>query len=266
MKIFDCITFFRENRVANMRFEILSNVVDKFIICESRYDHKGNKKDINFKLLNKKFSQKVIHLVKEDPFPLNTNGWQKQAIQREFIFHGIKDANPDDFIMFSDPDEIPNPKLLPNILLRKKYGIFLQKHYVYKINLSNPFEEPWEGTRICKKKDLISIDYLRQKVLSKNIKKFWKIDKERNIQLIYDGGWHFNNLFDAEEISIKLKTFAHHEFSLPKFTNIKSIQKKIDNKMDLFERGHVYKKVLLDSSFPEYLIKNQNKFKDFILT
>ena len=73
MKIFDCITFFRENRVANMRFEILSNVVDKFIICESLYDHKGNKKDINFKLLNKKFSQKVIHLVKEDPFPLNTN-------------------------------------------------------------------------------------------------------------------------------------------------------------------------------------------------
>ena len=131
MKIFDCITFFRENRVANMRFEILSNVVDKFIICESRYDHKGNKKDINFKLLNKKFSQKVIHLVKEDPFPLNTNEWQKQAIQREFIFQGIKDANPDDFIMFSDPDEIPNPKLLSNILLRKKYGISIDKNSVH---------------------------------------------------------------------------------------------------------------------------------------
>ena len=47
MKIFDCITFFRENRVTNLRFEILSKVVDKFIICESKYDHKGNKKDLN---------------------------------------------------------------------------------------------------------------------------------------------------------------------------------------------------------------------------
>ena len=52
MKIFDCITFFRENRVTNLRFEILSKVVDKFIICESKYDHKGNKKDLNFNLNN----------------------------------------------------------------------------------------------------------------------------------------------------------------------------------------------------------------------
>jgi hypothetical protein len=34
--------------------------------------------------------------------------------------------------MFSDPDEIPNPNLLKNFFLKKKYGIFLQKHFVYK--------------------------------------------------------------------------------------------------------------------------------------
>ena len=265
MKIFDCITFFRENRVANLRFEILSEVVDKFIICESRYDHKGNKKDLNFKLLNKNFSNKIIYLVKENSFPKNTDEWEKQAIQREFIFNGLKDAKPDDLIMFSDPDEIPNPKSLKNIILKKKYGIFLQKHYVYKINISNPHEEPWEGTRICKRKYLFSIDYMRQKILSKNIKKFWRIDKERNIQLINDGGWHFNNLLEAKEISIKLKTFAHNEFSLPKFSNVRVIQNKIDNMIDLYERGHQYKKVSLDNSFPEYLIKNKNKFKYFIM-
>ena len=265
-KIFDCITFFRENRVANLRFEILSNVVDKFVVCESKYDHRGNKKKLNFKLKNKNFFKKIIYVIYDKPFPLHTNGWEKQALQREFIFKGLKEAKNNDLIMFSDPDEIPNPNKIIDINLKKKYGIFLQKHFVYKINLSNPFEEPWEGTRICKKKDLISIDYLRQKVLSKNIKKFWRINKERNIQLIYDGGWHFNNLLDAEEISIKLKTFAHNEFSLPKFSSVKLIQGKIDNKMDLFERGYVYKKVLLDSSFPKYLIENQNKFKDFILT
>ena len=56
MKIFDTITFFRENFITNLRFEILDDVVDFFVVCESRYDHKGNPKKINFSLLNEKFS------------------------------------------------------------------------------------------------------------------------------------------------------------------------------------------------------------------
>ena len=45
-KIFDCITFFRENFITNLRFEILNNVVDHFVICESQYDHVGKKKNL----------------------------------------------------------------------------------------------------------------------------------------------------------------------------------------------------------------------------
>ena len=36
--------------------------------------------------------------------------------------------------------------------MRKNYAIFLQNFYVYKINILNESETPWEGTRICKKK------------------------------------------------------------------------------------------------------------------
>ena len=38
----------------------------------------------------------------------------------------------------------------------------------------------------------------------------------------------------------------------------------IYKKIDLFERGHRYEIVKLDDSFPDYLLKNINKFKDFI--
>ncbi len=48
MKIFDTITFFKENLVTNLRFEILDDKVDYFVICESSFDHKGNKKKIKF--------------------------------------------------------------------------------------------------------------------------------------------------------------------------------------------------------------------------
>ena len=43
-KIYDCITFYDENLLTNLRFEILNNVVDYFVVCESLYDHKGNSK------------------------------------------------------------------------------------------------------------------------------------------------------------------------------------------------------------------------------
>ena len=47
-KIYDCITFYNENFLTNLRFEILNNTVDYFIVCESKFDHKGNPKPINF--------------------------------------------------------------------------------------------------------------------------------------------------------------------------------------------------------------------------
>ena len=46
-KIFDCITFFNENFITNIRFEILNEFVDYFVVCESIYDHRGLKKKIN---------------------------------------------------------------------------------------------------------------------------------------------------------------------------------------------------------------------------
>ena len=49
-KIFDCITFFDENFLTNLRFEILDKVIDYFIVCESKFDHKGSPKPINFSL------------------------------------------------------------------------------------------------------------------------------------------------------------------------------------------------------------------------
>lgn len=267
MKIFDCITFFRENFITNIRFEILKNCVDYFIICESIYDHRGKKKKLNFKLLNKNLKNKVIYTVKKDKFLESNTLWQNQAAQREYLKRFVFNySDNDDLIMFSDPDEIPNPNVLKNFKLNKKYGIFMQKSFCYKFNLFNSHESPWEGTRVCLKKNLKSIDFMRQKVLKKNLKySFFRLDKERSIQIIDNGGWHFNNLMPAAEIAKKLKTFAHSEFRDKKFSSIKVIKKKIENKEDLFERDHFYAKIKIDKTFPEYIFKNKSNLKKFIL-
>ena len=263
-KIFDCITFFRENFITNLRFEILNEAVDYFVVCESKYDHKNNKKSLNFRLLNEKFKSKVIYLVLEDKF-ISSDPWKNQAKQREFLFEGLKIANKDDLIMFSDPDEIPRPESLINFKISSKYGIFLQDCFCYKFNIFNKYETPWEGTRICKFKDLKSFDYMRQNIKAKNLKKaLWKFYVEKDICLIQNGGWHFNSLMDAKEISLKLKTFAHENFAGDEYSNIDVIKKNILEKKDLFKRNNLYETIKLDKSFPKYIIENKIKLNEWI--
>ncbi|WP_289076691.1 fumarylacetoacetate hydrolase family protein, partial [uncultured Pseudoalteromonas sp.] len=60
----------------------------------------------------KDLKDKIIHLVIEEQFPDTSNPWKTQAFQREFIFNGLNSAKPEDYIMFSDPDEIPHPETL----------------------------------------------------------------------------------------------------------------------------------------------------------
>jgi beta-1,4-mannosyl-glycoprotein beta-1,4-N-acetylglucosaminyltransferase len=266
-KIFDCITFFRENEQFLLRFNILNKYVDYFVICESLQDHQGKKKKINFNFKPfLKFKKKLIYLVLKEFPNKKMNPWQRQAFQREFIFNGLKNANNNDYIMFSDPDEIPRPEKLLNLELKKKYGIFMQNSYCYKFNIFNRYESPWEGTRICRKKDLKSFNWLRQKIKKKNLNySFYRIDKEKNICIIKDGGWHFNSLMSPKEISIKLKTFAHTEYFLPKFSSVLNIKKRIANLQDLFGRGHKYKKIKMDESFPIFLRRNKRRYKKFII-
>ena len=150
-RIFDCITFFDENLITNSRFEILNNVVDYFIVCESKYDHKGRRKKINFKLLNKKFKNKVRHIVINEQFPNLTNLWKTEEYQREKIFNKLKDAKDDDLILYSDSDEIPDPIKIKNLKLKKKYKIFMKKFYVYKLNVYNKYESMGRNKFVKKK-------------------------------------------------------------------------------------------------------------------
>ena len=265
-KLLDCITFFDNNFMFQIRYNILADYVDYFIVCESLFDHKGKVKKQNFIWRDEYNKDKIKYFLLEKPFPKNTNPWENQAIQREYLLNCTDFADKEDYIFFSDPDEIIRPELLIDFELKNKYGIFMMNCFNYKFNLFNPHESPWEGTRVAKKKNLKSIDFLRQKIKSKNLKyNFLRFDKEKNIKLFDKGGWHFNNVMSPKEISIKLKTFAHSEFSNEKFANEQIINSKINGHIDLFERGHKYMKIDLDNSFPDFIINNRRKFDEWII-
>ena len=271
-KIFDCITFYNANALFEMRFNILKKYVDFFVVCEASKSHTGKYKGYNFNLdfLNK-HSEKIIYL-KLDNLPeiktKNKKHYGLLKIQMEYLFQGIKNANQDDLIIFSDEDEIPNPKNIKNFKDTKfKFGLFLQNMYYYKLNILGVDEGngDWAGSRICKKKYLKSFFKFRL-LKKKNIKyPFWRFDKERNIQLIENGGWHFTYLMEAKEIAKKIENMAHTEFNKDSFKDLEKIKYKIDNLIDPFGRNLNLKKVRIDENFPEYLRNNKDLFKDWIL-
>ena len=60
MKIFDCFMYFDEDLVLDLRLNYLDKFVDKFVIVESTYNHKGEKRKPLFNINNfKKFKIKL---------------------------------------------------------------------------------------------------------------------------------------------------------------------------------------------------------------
>ena len=92
MKIFDCVIYLDEDLLLDLRFNILNNYVDYFVIVESSKTWQNNKKKFNFKI-NKflKFNHKIIYIKVED-MPNGDNPWLRENFQRNCITRGISNA------------------------------------------------------------------------------------------------------------------------------------------------------------------------------
>jgi beta-1,4-mannosyl-glycoprotein beta-1,4-N-acetylglucosaminyltransferase len=272
VKIYDCITFFQSNLLFELRFNTLKNIVDHFVVCEATKTHMGQPKKINFDYKKwKKFGDKIIFIKVKDLPNIKIKGkkdYQLLRIQMEKLFLGIKNASKEDLIIFSDEDEIPNPKKIKYFNSKKyKYGIFMQNMYNYKINLLNMTEGNgnWPGPRICKKKNLKSFFKLRLLKIKNISEPFWKFYKERSIQLINNGGWHFTYLMSPALISNKIKNSAHSELNKLEYYNVNKIKLKIKSLKDIFDRNIFFKKVKINNLYPKYILDNKKKFKNWIV-
>ena len=64
MKLFDCTLYYDEDLILEARLNILNKFFDKFIICEAKYTHSGEKKKLNFDINRfKEFKDKIIYIV-----------------------------------------------------------------------------------------------------------------------------------------------------------------------------------------------------------
>ena len=268
MAIYDCFQFFNEEHIVDLRLNILNKFVDTFVIVESTVNHQGQNKKLNFDIRKfSKFKNKINYIVVDDTpkdiIKSHTGGESLvEQHQRNSLIKGLKEASDNDLVILSDVDEIPDLNKLKEFD-KNKYAVFSQKMFMYKLNLLNLGENNWHGSKICLKKNLKSPQWLRNLKFKKY--PFWRLDKPRNIQIIKDGGWHFAYLHTAENISRKIKSFAHGEFNKKNLTDEKEIQKRIENKEDIFNRGYDLKKIDIDETYPDYIRQNLELLKNWII-
>ncbi len=266
MAIYDCFQYFNEDHIVDLRLNILNKYVDYFVISESTKTHQGNDKKINFNINNfPKFKDKIIFLVadydKKVNFTKHTGGESPiEQHQRNKLIDGLIDAHQDDLIILSDSDEIPDLEKLIEIKKGKRFIAFSQKMFMYKLNLQNIEESNWIGSKIVKKKDLKSMQSLRN-LKFKNYP-FWRFDK-KNMQII-NGGWHFSFLQTPDQILKKIVSYSHGEFNTEDI-NEKKIEERILRNEDIFQRGNTLKKVELDETFPKFIRENQRDFVKWII-
>jgi len=248
--------FFDEEMLLNLRLNALNRYVDKFIIVESRYTHSGDRKKLIFDI-NKysEFKRKINYIVlDDDPAGIEDikptddenqknikhimNALKRENYQRDKIQDGLNEACPDDWIIISDLDEIPNLNGVDFNKVNKRIIFFKQRVFYYKLNLELK-NLHWIGSKASKKKDLISPQWLRN--IKDRIYPKWRIDiffskkKYNDIFYIRDGGWHFSYIKKPEDIEKKLKSYLHHrEYDLEPL-GIEKIRDFVNNKSVIYD-------------------------------
>jgi beta-1,4-mannosyl-glycoprotein beta-1,4-N-acetylglucosaminyltransferase len=290
MKIIDSTTYFEEDLMMDLRFNVLDSYVDEFIVSEAIFSHSGREKKINFNKKNfPKFEKKINHII-IDKEPgniiknksLNSGDKRHNSIarireQRNYISKFLEKYDPNDYIIYSDNDEIPNLKNIDFKKNKNEIMIFKQKIFYYKFNLILP-ETDWFGSKACKIKNLKSIDSLRN---SKNKKyPFYRIDaffsdiKHQSLEIIDEGGWHFSNLKNFEDLQKKYLNDENHSEYETLGLSMDRVKYNIENRS--IDYDHKAKKdspqkftetklqeVELEL-LPHYIQNNIEKYKDWI--
>jgi len=205
------------------------------------------------------------------------NGYKRDHFQRNYITNGIEDGYAEDIVLISDIDEIPNLKKINIKSIKNKLIFFNQKMCYYKFNLYQK-NYNWVGSRACKKKNLLSPQWLRD-VKAKSYS-YWRIDamfsKKKYIDIFFveNGGWHFSYLNTPQLIDEKLRSYAHHrEYELNSLA-ISDIENRIKNKQSIYNLNMDQKKnqfskgvklnILGLDQLPEYIKNNYKKFEKWL--
>jgi len=275
--VYDSFQFFNELDILKLRMSILNDVVDYFVISESTVTFSGEPKKLFYnenKDMFKEFEHKIIHNIVEDT-PMDCNAFERDHHQKCAVARGLANCKPDDIVIFSDVDEIPNPEtlkeLLPNVEEGKIYMLAQRLFYCYMnmeevsgnlLSVTGEFDDvekkQWLGTKVCRYSVLDN--YTTEELRNKE-------QKEIGVR-VPNGGWHFSymggdkNQSTADRVRYKIKSAAHQEYNNRR--TLWSVGKNIRNHQDILGRDAKIEIAEIDESYPKYLRDHLDEYKHLL--
>ncbi len=272
---YDCFTFFNELDLLEIRLNVLNDVVDRFVLVEATKTFSGHNKPLYFNQNRDRFKDflpKIVHVIVDD-YPRFVTAWTYESHQRNCIIRGLADPKPDDVILISDLDEIPNPVLVEQYRNTPGIKLFHQAMYYYYFNYLCHTTPIWRcGTKMLFYKDFLTFDE-RYKVayseyLPEENNHGVTINKVRHLYgadvVVPNGGWHFSYLGKVDSIVEKLKSFSHQELNVGNNFDASVVADRICKGRDPFGGNARFYGVALDNRFPQYLLDNKTKYSHLI--
>ena len=272
--VYDCFQFFNELDILKLRLHILSDVADRFVISESTVTFSGDPKPLFYeehKEEFREFADRIIHVVVRDT-PMDCDAFTRDHHQKCAVIRGLADAKPDDIVIFSDVDEIPNPDTLRTLLPQVEDGriyMLAQRLFYGCLNLEDvsgnnlsvtgEFEganpRRWLGTKVCRRSmlDIYTMEQLRDAA-----------QKAVGVR-VDNGGWHFSYMGGGrdesmeERIRYKIRSAAHQELNNRR--TLFEVGSKIRSRQDLFGRDSRIVVARIDDSYPQYLRDHLDEYR-----
>ncbi len=207
-KIYDCFLYNNEVELLSIRLNLLSNLVDKFVISWSPYTFTGLKKNEPFPydlpVINKLSNR--IEVIVLDQIK-GQGAWERETFSRNELMKGLVTADPDDTVIISDVDEIPRPSSLVALL---NQGVIvdpvtlIQDYYNFKFNYQHMHgrQVVWAGPVVQRRGSIFSLQNLRAQR--------WELMRKPGYSIDH-AGWHFSYLTKSQSVEEKLKHFSHQE-------------------------------------------------------
>jgi len=239
-RVIDCFMFFNEFDLLTYRLNTLNDVVDYFVIVEATHTYAGKEKplfyyDIRDSPELAKFKNKIKHIIVND-FPYkypNINidrrdQWANEYHQRNCISRGIEriGVNDNDIIGISDLDEIPDRDVLRKLKNGEiQVDIASLELDLYYYNLNTSYGK-WKLSKVINGKT-----YKALNTTCSNLRDY------HSASVIPRAGWHLTYFGDSSFIKTKIESFSHQEYNKNQFTDLESINNRLKNFSDPFDRS-----------------------------
>lgn len=274
--VYDCFQFFNELDILKLRMHVMNDVADRFVVSESTVTFSGESKPLYFqenREMFAEFADKIIYRVVDDT-PMDVSPFLRDSHQKCAVARGLAGADPEDVIIFSDVDEIPNPEAVKKVLEQfddsRIYALAQRNFYCYLdmeetsgnlLSITGEFDgfegsaRKWLGTKICSYRMLerYTTEQLRDKA------------QKPLMVRVPDGGWHFSYMGGGrdesveERVKYKIKSAAHQEYN--NRATLSRVRKNIRSHQDILGRESRFEIVPVDESYPAYLREHLDEYR-----